>query len=455
MIRGRLSELAGVVGGALAGDDRSFEGASTDTRTLAPGQLFFALQGPRFDAHEFVSAAASAGAAGAVVSRPAGSSLPEIRVADTLVALGAAAAWWRGRFGLPVIAVTGSAGKTTVKEMLGAIMGRVRPVLVTRGNLNNEIGLPLTLFRLDAEHASAVLEMGANHAGEIARMARIAGPDVGLVTLAGPAHLEGFGSMEGVARAKGELYQALEPGGTAVINRDDPYAEQWRRSTRAGRVVTFGLGAGADFTARELADTDRAGTRFLLDGPWGETEIRLPLPGRHNVLNALAAAAAAWSAGATPVQIERGLGAARGVPGRMQLRPLPGGARLVDDTYNANPGSTRAALDYLASLGGRGWAVLGDMMELGPDAARLHAEVGAHARAVGVERLYGFGPLSRETVRAFGDNGRAFDDIGHLIEALAADLRPGINVLVKASRGMRLERVVEALVTDRPVAREG
>jgi len=448
MIRGSLTEIARVLGATLVGADPGFDGVATDTRTLAPGQLFVALRGPRFDGHDFLDAAEERGAAGAVVDRPAKTGMATLRVADTLQALGALAAWWRGRFEVPVMALTGSFGKTTTKEMLASIAATRGETLATRGNLNNEIGLPLTLFRFGPEHRSAVLEMGANHAGEIARMTAIARPDVGLVTVAGPAHLEGFGSLEGVARAKGEIFLGLGEDGVAVINADDAFADLWRGFAGTRRTVTFGFAAGADLRAssvREAFETGRAAVSFELEGPGWSRPVRVPLAGRHNVTNALAAAAAAWAAGFTPDEIQAGLAGTRGAPGRMAVREGLAGSVLVDDTYNASPAAARAAIDFIAGLPGEAWVVLGDMGELGEGAPELHAEVGRYARARGVARFYGFGALAGMAAEAFG-GGRHCDDIDALAAALAAELGAGINVLIKGSRSMRMERLVERLV---------
>ena len=448
MIHGSLTDLARLLSATLVGADPGFRGVATDTRTLEPGQLFVALKGPRFDGHDFLAEAAARGAAGAVVDRPSRPGMATLRVADTLRALGAVASWWRGRFRVPVMALTGSFGKTTTKEMLACIAATRGETLATRGNLNNEIGLPLTLFRFGPEHTSAVLEMGANHAGEIARMTAIARPDVGLVTLAGAAHLEGFGSLEGVARGKGELFLGLGEDGVAVINADDPFAPLWREFAGDRKVVTFGLGARAELSAtaiREEFEPPEASIGFQLEGPGWARPVRIPVAGRHNVMNALAAAAAAWAAGFTPDQIAAGLSASRSVPGRLVVRQGLAGSVIVDDTYNASPGAARAAIDFLAGLPGEAWVVLGDMGELGADARALHEEIGRYAREQGVTRFCGFGDLAAAAARAFGDGGE-FSEVDGLVDALAPALAGGVNVLVKGSRSMRMERIVERLV---------
>ena len=447
MIRGRLSEAAATIGGVLTGEDVEFAGVSTDSRSLEAGQLFVALEGPNFDGHAFVAAAAAAGAAGVVVTREVDEHLPQVRTDDTLVALGALAAGWRANLAPTVLGITGSSGKTTVKELTAAILSGVDDTLVTHGNLNNEIGVPLTLFRLAPSDRFAVIEMGANHAGEIARLAAIARPDIGVVTMAGPSHLEGFGDLGGVAAAKGEMFAALGPGGTAVVNGDDQYADYWRTLCPPAHIVSFGLGEGADVTARRVEPLAGPvpGSRFELRLQAGTVDVELPLPGQHNVMNALAAAALAEAAGASAEQIRDGLAAVRPVAGRLVVKPGPRGCRVVDDTYNANPASVKAALDVLVTLPGRPWAVLGDMGELGGDALALHREVGAYARERGIERLFAVGSMSREIATGFGAEAAHVDRVDVLRAMLPPMLEGDVNLLVKASRSMRLERVVDAL----------
>jgi len=443
-----LADFARACGGRLEGADRPWSAVSTDSRTIRPGELFVALTGPRFDGGEFLPAAHAAGAAGAVVRAVQALPIPQIVVSDSLAALSAAATAWRAQFRIPVIGVGGSNGKTTVKEMIAAILSQNAPCLATRGNLNNHIGVPLTLLRLDSEHRAAVIEMGANRPGEVAALAALAAPDIGLITNAGAEHLEGFGSIEGAARAEGEMVAALAPEGTAIINADDPFCALWLSLTRA-RVVRFGLAPGADFTASgrttEIVDGSFH-TRFTLECPAGRTPVELNLAGAHNVTNALAAAAAASSAGATLEHIRAGLALMRPVPGRLQLKRAARGAWLIDDSYNANPSSVHAAIEVLASLEAPRWLVLGDMAELGEHARASHIEVGALARARGIARLYATGPLSALTVESFGKGGRWFPDAEALTRTLGEELAPEAHVLVKGSRVNRLERVVGALV---------
>lgn len=433
-----LSEIARITGGCLEGPDGVAEGVSTDTRSLQHGQLFVALVGPTHDGHAFVDDALPA--AGVMVSRALPTRLGQVVVSDTRIALGRLAQVWRTQLPVKVIALTGSNGKTTVKEMLAAIARECGPALATRGNLNNDIGVPLTLLELARNHRHAVVEMGANHTGEIAYLTGLARPDVALITNAGPAHLEGFGSVEGVARAKGEIFRGLGSDGVAVINADDGFAEYWRSLNPGRRVVTFGLEHPADVTGTWSAPGHLA---LRLDG--AAHHLSLAFPGRHNALNALAAAAAARAADIPVDAVLRGLGRVHPVSGRLTPRPGLGGALLLDDSYNANPASTLAALDVLAGHPGERCLVLGDMGELGGEAADMHAQVGSRARELGIERLLATGPLCAHTVQAFGEGGRHFDDCAALIEAARALLHPAMTVLVKGSRSQRMERVVQAL----------
>lgn len=446
-----LAGFAADCAGTLVGADRPYTGVSTDTRTLKAGEVFVALTGPRFNASEFVGAAAAAGAAAVVIPVRQDAPIAQIIVPDTLAALTRAADAWRRRFSLPVIGVAGSNGKTTAKEMTAAILAAAGRCLATQGNLNNHIGVPVTLLRLDASHDYAVIEIGANHPGEVATLAALARPQVGLVTNAGAEHLEGFGSLEGVARAEGELFAALEAQGVAVVNADDGFRDLWRGMTRA-RVVTFGLAAGADFHAHEVVtDVGPAGfaTRFTLRAPAGEIGIRLQLAGRHNVANALAAAAAAMAVGARLEHVAAGLGTMRPVKGRLNFRTTRSGAWLIDDSYNANPSSMRAGIDVLADLAGRRWLAIGDMGELGAHAEAAHVDIGRYARERGIERLFATGPFSALAVEAFGAGARWFPDAEALTRELDAALVGGVRLLVKGSRSNRLERVVDALAGER------
>jgi UDP-N-acetylmuramoyl-tripeptide--D-alanyl-D-alanine ligase len=440
----RLSDAARRLGVPLQGADALFARVVTDTRALKPGDLFVALVGEHHDAHEFLAEAAAKGAVGALVSRPVDAPIAQLLVPDTLAALQRYAASWRRHFGGPVIGVTGSNGKTTTKQLLAAVFAARGPVLATEGNLNNHIGVPLTLCKLGREHRTAVIEMGANHPGEIALLARLARPSVGLVTQAGDAHLEGFGSREGVARAKGELFVALN-GGVAIINADDAYAQLWTQLAGDNRIVSFGFAAHADVRAENLrAAAD--GSRFRLLTPDGEVEVSLPLPGRHNVANALAAAAAGYALGLDTATIAQGLAQVEAPKGRVAIKTSASGARLIDDSYNANPTSLNAAMELLAREPGERLLVLGDMAELGPEALRLHAEAGRRARALGLDGLLTLGPLSAEAAKAYGPGAQAYNDLDALIAALRGRLAAGSTALVKGSRSARMERVVAALL---------
>jgi UDP-N-acetylmuramoyl-tripeptide--D-alanyl-D-alanine ligase len=443
-----LSDAARILGGELIGEDRPYGCVSTDSRTLNPGALFVALRGPNFDGSAFVASAAARGAIGALVERATPGALPQVVVPDTLPALQALATAWRADFTLPVVAVAGSNGKTTAKEMTAAILSRMGPCMATRGNLNNHIGVPVTLMRLESAHRSAVIEMGANRVGDVAELMRLAQPTVGLITNAGAEHLEGFGDLDGVAQGEGETVSCLKPDGVAIINADDAYAAYWRGVSGATRVISFGLRAGADFTARNVIQAIERGefaTRFNLVCPLGERSIMLKAGGAHNIGNALAAAAAASAVGASLEEIALGLGDFRAVSGRLQLKPGARDSWIIDDSYNANPSSVRAGLDVLRSLAGVTWLVLGDMAELGESSQDSHAHIGSYARECGIKRLFALGPLSSRAVETFGSGGEWFADADSLIRRLQAELSPGVTVLIKGSRINRLERVVQAL----------
>jgi UDP-N-acetylmuramoyl-tripeptide--D-alanyl-D-alanine ligase len=453
MIAWKPSEIVKYAQGQLVGADRAFTSVSTDTRTIKPGALFVALSGPSFDGHDFVATAAQNGAAAALVAKQLPVDIPQIVVADPLAALSVFAREWRRQFPIPVVGVTGSNGKTTTKELIGSILSQRGPTLVTKGNLNNHIGVPLTLLELTQEHRFAVIEMGANHLGEIAHLASLAEPTVGIVTNAGAAHLEGFGSLDGVASGKGEMFQALPFEGVAVINADDKYAWQWRDMSAADRILTFGFEQPADFMAHKVREVNSpSGFRidFELVTPDGTLPATIPLAGLHNLRNALGAAAAACASGTSIEQIVKGLAAMKTVAGRLELKPAINGAFIVDDSYNANPSSLKAGLDAMKSFAGSRWLVLGEMKELGDASNELHAEVGRYARQAGIERLLAIGEGSRFSVEAFGPGGRWFADIDALIREAKSSLTSGVAVLIKGSRANRLERVSAALSATPP-----
>ena len=436
-------EIAAELEACRIGANVEFFGVSTDSRKIAQGDLFVALKGANHDGAEFVSLAGQAGAVAAIVEKEIESAIPLLVVKDARLALGKLAAFWRSRFGIPVIAITGSNGKTTVKEMLASILREKGEVLATRGNLNNDIGLPLTLLGLRREHRFAVIEMGMNHPGEIGYLCSIARPDFALVTNAASAHLEGLGSVAAVARAKGEIFEGLKQGGTAIINADDAYAPLWRDLARGRRIVDFGLNGEAGVTARYVLD--EYGSDIVLNTPEGEIGTRLQVPGLHNVRNALAAAAAAGAAGIDAKAIGRGLAKFAGVAGRMQRKTGRKGAILVDDTYNANPDSVRAAIAWLSNAKGKTLLVLGDMGELGPDSSKLHGEIGVAARDAGIGALLTLGVASETASAAFGKGADHFEAIETLVNKAQSLLEPGMTVLVKGSRFMKMERVVEQL----------
>lgn len=444
-----LSAAATSMHGNLIGGDRIFDGVSTDTRTIRGGELFVALQGPNFDGRDYVLRASEKGAAAAVVRAKVDDGIAQITVDDTKRALGQLGAAWRRDQSAIVVGITGSNGKTTLKELTAACLSQAAPTIATEGNLNNDIGMPLMLTRIDETHRFAVLEMGASHAGEIDYLTALAEPDVVVITNAAAAHLEGFGSIEGVARAKGEILCGKSRPGIAILNADDEYFDYWAAMAADIDVLSFGIIGQADVRAIDLV-ADGGGSSFELHLPDTRIDVQLPIPGRHNVLNACAAAAISTALGVAPEQIQTALESVRPVAGRLQAKQGLNGSMLYDDTYNSNPLSVAAAAEFLASLEGQSWLVLGDMAELGSDAARLHREVGAVARSAGVDRLFASGELSRYTAETFGDRAIWFATIDTLIDALRVSVTSDVNLLVKGSRSMRMERVVHALGSTKP-----
>lgn len=453
MIAFDVRTVAAVTGGQLIhnGAGTAITGFSTDSRTLQAGDLFIPLRGERFDGHDYLAQAVRNGAAACLSEElVVGLSIPVVQVPDTLRALGDLARAVRRGFDAPVVGVTGTSGKTTTKEMLAAILARTGPGLKSAGNFNNLVGVPLTLFGLLAEQRWAVIEMGMSARGEIARLAEIAAPQIGIITNVGAGHLEKLGGISGVARAKGELFARLPAGGTAIVNADDSEVRQLPVANGVRRIL-FGTDPQAQVRASAIGAGEGAVT-FVLHLPDGEAPVRLALPGRHNVHNALAAAAAALALGVALSDIVAGLGEFKPCPGRMELVPLPDGILLLEDSYNANPLSMRAALDALDDLGagGRRIAVLGDMLELGPTAADLHSEVGALA-AGRTDWLFTLGELGREIAAGAARAGLpterivAADSVEALLEHLRPLLQPGDRLLVKGSRGMRMERVSAGL----------
>ncbi|MEW5788488.1 MAG: UDP-N-acetylmuramoyl-tripeptide--D-alanyl-D-alanine ligase [Pseudomonadota bacterium] len=452
----KLHEAAQAIGATATGPDVEFTRVETDTRKLTPGCLYVALKGANFDGHAFATQAIEQGAAAVMVADASPPTPhPSLRVEDTRLALGRLAAWHRSRMAARLVAITGSNGKTTVKEMVAAILALEageETVLATRGNLNNDIGMPLTLLGLTPEHRYGVIEMGMNHPGELAYLSNLARPDVALVNNALRAHLEGLGSLEAVARAKGEIYGGLPADGTAIINADDPHAGLWQSMNAGRNVLSFGFGRHADVAVQSLDDTlvnwqlGNPEANLRLRTPRGLIETTLGVPGRHNLANAAAATACALALGAGPEAIARGLAHFGGVKGRLQAHPCILGASLIDDTYNANPDSVLAAIQVLAEKPGTRILVLGDMGELGPDALAMHREVGEKARAAGIERLLCLGDMSLAAVQGFGNRAMHFERIEELLAEVECALGPEVTVLVKGSRFMKMERVVQSFV---------
>ena len=441
-----LSQLAGTLNGHVAGDDARFDGVSIDSRAITAGDLFVALVGPRFDGHDYLDDVAAKGAVAALVQREVpGSALPQLVVADTRLALGQLGALNRAMFSRPVAAITGSSGKTTVKEMLASILRTQGPVLATRGNLNNDLGAPLTLLELAPQHTAAVIELGASRVGEIAYTVGLTRPHVALITNAGTAHVGEFGGPDKIIEAKGEILEGLGEGGKAVLNLDDKAFPIWQARAGQHAVLTFSLdNAVADFHSSARNSDARGCPSFTLHGPDGEVFVQLNLLGTHNVLNALAAAAAAHALGVPLAGIQAGLNAVQPVKGRTVAQLAVNGARVIDDTYNANPTSMCAAIDILAGFSGRTVLVLGDIGELGAWAEAGHRQVGEYA--VGkVDALYAVGPLMRHAVIAFGAQGHHFANQADLIAALAAEQGSNTTILIKGSRSAAMENIVAGL----------
>ncbi len=443
-------DAALLAGGTLAGADGQILRVVTDSRSAGEGDLFVALKGERFDAHDFVADVVARGACALVRDDFALEGAPLIRVADTRLALGRLAAGWAARQGARRVGITGSNGKTTVKEMVAAVLRHVAgsdAVLATAGNFNNDIGLPLTLLSIRPAHRFAVLEMGMNHAGELTYLASLARPEAALVNNAMRAHIGHFGSVEAIAHAKAEIFSGLADTGTAIVNADDAHAALFAAAAGDRPRLAFGLSEGADVSARSVVLAADA-CRFVLVTPQGEAEVKLSAAGEHNVRNALAAAALCVALGVSPAEIAAGLATFGGVKGRLQLGQAKCGARLIDDTYNANTDSMKAAVRVLAAYPAPRFFVMGDIGELGEGAPALHAEVGAAAREAGIEHFYTLGELARHAAAAFGEGAASFDDVDALCTELKKALTKDATVLVKGSRFMRMERVVAALAGD-------
>ncbi|MFQ3197558.1 MAG: UDP-N-acetylmuramoyl-tripeptide--D-alanyl-D-alanine ligase [Paraglaciecola sp.] len=428
---------------------------STDTRTVGKNDLFIALQGPNFDGHKFIDQAQRSGALALIVAHKVDSDLAQILVADTKQALGLLASAVKQSVNPKTVAITGSSGKTTVKEMVAAILSRRSKVLSTKGNFNNDIGVPLTLLRLESDHEYAVVEMGANHLGEIAYTTGLVKPDVATIVNAAAAHLEGFGSLLGVAQAKSEIFNGLNKDGLALLNADSEFLTFWQEKLGHLRIQTFGTSSKADFQAQKVVMGSNGCVDFLLRSPHGTVPISLPLPGIHNVSNALCAAALSLEVGASLDDVKEGLQYMAQVSGRLQVKQLTSQVKLLDDTYNANVASVKAAIDLLASFAGRRVLVLGDMAELGEKARFYHQQVGQYAQQKGIDQLFSLGMLSQSASDVFAENGSHFIDKNELVLALTVCLKTekrDISILVKGSRSAHMEDVISAL-EDSPVGK--
>ena len=437
--------IAEALGGQALGPDVSVNGMIHDTRRMSPDALFLALKGAHNDGHEHIAMAREAGAAAALVSRAVDDPLPQVMVDDVLLAAGQLAGAWRASLDVEVVGITGSNGKTSVKEMVSAILTAQAPTLTTEGNYNNEIGVPITLSRLGPEHVYAVVEMGAARQGDIRYLTHMAKPNVGILTNAGPAHLESFGSIETIVQTKGELFRGLSDDGTAIINADSPYVRHWRDLAAHCHSLHFALDNEAEFKAA-LPEDYQMGQAILIVTPEGEASLTLTVPGRHNVMNALAAMAACSVFGVSVVDAVSALGVMQSVSQRLQIHRPTESVMVIDDSYNANPASTEAGIAVLAEQPAERWLVLGDMLELGEEAKAMHASIGEKAKASGIDRLFGFGPLTLASVEAFGSKGQWFDDQEALVDALLAEKPKQVSLLIKGSRSMRMDRVVAAFL---------
>ncbi|MFI4954765.1 MAG: UDP-N-acetylmuramoyl-tripeptide--D-alanyl-D-alanine ligase, partial [Gammaproteobacteria bacterium] len=436
-----LKQISPVLNGTLVGNDVTFTGVSTDSRTINPGELFVALVGEKFNGHEYIAQAQERGAVAALVNQPLSAKIPYVQVGNTLTALGVLASWHRDHFSIPVIALTGSCGKTTVKTMIGSILQQMHPTLASIGNLNNAIGLPLSLLKLTQEHHYAVLEMGADHAGEIAYLCNLVRPQIALITCVRPVHVEGFGSLDGIANAKAEIYQSLPKDGVAIINQDEKYSAQWHALLPTQSIITFGLQGGM-VTAKNIHINTQGYTGFTLCMGDEQFPISLRLLGEHNVLNALAAAAAAWGVGVPVEAIQAGLLHVQPVKGRLVPRPGQHGSLILDDHYNSNPAALQAALSILSGYPGTKIAILGDMLELGPTTQDIHEVVAEWLQDAGVQQFFGYGNLMKYAVQQFGPGAQHFATHEELTAAVLPLLAPEVTVLIKGSRGMKMENVV-------------
>jgi UDP-N-acetylmuramoyl-tripeptide--D-alanyl-D-alanine ligase len=446
-----LSEIEKAVNGRMLGDDVLVQSVGTDSRNIVKNQLFIGIKGENFDGNTFAEAAIQQGAAAVLVSDESTPARPAVLVKDTRLALGQLAKYWRQQFLMPLVAVTGSNGKTTVKEMIASILAvPYKSILATQGNLNNDIGMPLTLLKIRAGHAIAVIEMGMNHQGEIRYLTNLAEPTVALVNNAGTAHIGELGSREAIARAKGEIYEGLTANGTAIINADDNFADYWKSLNKNKRIITFGLEKIADVSASYQISGNL--TEINLKTPSGEIEFTLSVLGVHNIHNALAASAVAVALGVSNADIAKGLAVFGAVKGRLNWLQGINHSVVIDDTYNANPDSMKAAIDVLANqkttLQANVIFVMGDMAELGTGAPQMHADIGLYAKQKNISNLLTFGDLSVKAANAFGANAQHFTSIETLVESLKPLINSQSTVLVKGSRFMQMERVVKEIVAN-------
>ncbi len=440
-----LQEIKQATAATLVGSELDLasvvRGVNTDSRTIKQGELFVALKGEKYDAHDYISHAYDRGASAYLVDHEIDNLKPALVVKDTRIAFGQLAKAWRNKFSYPIIAVTGSNGKTTVKEMLNSILSVHGNVLATKGNFNNDVGVPITLFRMNDSHSYAVIEMGANHPGEISYLTHLVQPDVAIITNAAAAHLEGFGSLDGVVKAKGEIFEGLSAQGTAIINFDDKACSTWKKLTKNKKIISFGLDSRADVSCLLLAEN----LMHVHINQAKEFEVKLPLPGKHNVLNALAAIAAAVALDVPLNLIKQGLEQMQAVPGRLVKKDGLNNSIIIDDTYNANPASLGAAMEVLANCNGQLHVVLGDMGEMGEEAVQIHKDAAHTIKQVDVTYLYTIGENSRYTSRAFGNGAQHFQSHAELAEQLKENIQPGDTVLIKGSRAMQMEKIVNSV----------
>lgn len=452
----KLSTIVKAVNGILLGEDVEVQSVGTDSRAIVNGQLFVAIKGDTFNGNAYAVDAIKQGAAAALVSDAQTVASPAVLVDDTRLALGQLAQYWRNQFALPLIAITGSNGKTTTKEMLTAILGvaakDAQKVHATVGNLNNDIGLPLTLLKLRKQHAYAVIEMGMNHLGEIDYLTRIAQPTVALINNAGTAHIGELGSRDNIAKAKGEIFNGLSAGGMAVLNADDAFFAYWQSLNTGKKIVTFGLNNAADVTA-VFEEVDGL-SHVQLTTPTGVVSFNLNILGKHNISNALAASAAAVALGVSNQDIADGLQSMQAVGSRLQRKPGLNDALLIDDTYNANPDSMKAAIDVLTAMDTNSVFVMGDMGELGAEAAEMHAQIGLYAKQKGIAKLLAFGELSANAANSFGDGAQHYLVLDDVIAQAKNLMQKNVTVLVKGSRFMKMERVVNALTNQTQIQQE-